>query len=81
MLRYVKVLPKETCLKISKLVYGEDCFDNDDDFLLQLPDSVFDSELKVSSITDEINAIDVDGATWIIPIFFIAKGSCIPFNN
>lgn len=81
MMKFIEVFPKEKCLEISKLVWGEDFFETDDEYLFYLPDSVFGSELKVDTVTGIIIAYGKDLINWEVPPYFVRRCSCITFGG
>ena len=81
MMKFIEVFSKEKFLEISKLVWGEDFFETDDEYLFYLPDGVFGSELKVDTVTGIIIAYGKDLINWEVPPYFVKRCSCVTFGG
>ena len=65
----IKVLNKEQCLSIAKLIDNHHY--SDDEHLEHLPDEVFGNCLRVSYFSQYIYALDENDYIWAIPTYFV----------
>ena len=66
---FVRVLPKEICLQISRIVNSS--FENEEELLFYLPDHVFGKVFAVKYCEGTFNIDDPDEPMgWNVPAFF-----------
>lgn len=65
----IKVLNKEQCLSIAKIIDNRNF--SDDEHLENLPDEVFGECFKVQYFSHYFYVRDEDGYTWAIPTYFV----------
>lgn len=69
---FIKVLPKEKCLAIAKIVNQDTSKETENELLCWLPDKIFGNEMVFTNLHGWFTVFDGE-CEWMIPPYFVEK--------